>query len=168
MNPNQYIMGLFTDEDRTVTALRALEDSPWSVERVHSPFPSHRVQDELRLKKSKVGYFTLAGGIIGFFSGLGLAAYTAVQWNLIVSGKPIVALIPFFIVGFEFTVLFAVFGNILGFLALARLPRFKDLALHDPRCTGEHFGILVSCDKGQKSKLMDFIKEKGGEAKVFE
>jgi len=168
MNPKEYIMGLFTDEDRTVSALRALEDLPWNVERVHSPFPSHRVQDALRLKKSKVGYFTLAGGLIGFFSGIGLAAYTAVQWNLVVSGKPIVALIPFLIVGFEFTVLFAVFGNILGLLALARLPRFKDLALHDPRCTGEHFGILVSCDKGQGSRLVDFFQERGGEVKAFE
>jgi molybdopterin-containing oxidoreductase family membrane subunit len=168
MDPKQKIMGLFTDEDQTISALHALESSPWSVEGVHSPFPSHRVQDALKLKKSKVGYFTLAGGILGFLIGIGLAAHTAVQWNLVVSGKPVVALVPFFIVGFEFSVLFAIFGNVLGLLTQARLPRFKELAHHDPRCTGGHFGILVSYDKGQESKILEFFKEKGGEVKTFE
>lgn len=168
MNAKQHIMGLFTDEDQTISVLHALESSPWSVERVHSPFPSHKVQDALKLKKSKVGYFTLVGGFLGFFAGIGLAAYTAVQWNLVVSGKPVVALVPFFIVGFEFTVLFAIFGNVIGLLTQARLPRFKELAHHDPRCTGGHFGILVSCDNGQESEIVKFFEEKGGEVKTFE
>lgn len=168
MHPEHYVMGLFTDEGQTVSALGALERSPWIVERVHSPFPSHKVLDALKLKESKVGYFTLAGGIVGFFCGIGLSVHTAVQWNLVVSGKPIVAWLPFFIVGFEFAVLFAILGNVLGLLTQARLPRFKDLVHHDPRCTGGHFGILVSCDRAQESTLVDFFKERGGEAQVFE
>ena len=168
MKSKQHIMGLFTDENQTISVLHALESSPWSVEGVHSPFPSHGVQDALKLKKSKVGYFTLAGGILGFLIGIGLAAYTAVQWNLVVSGKPVVALIPFFIVGFEFAVLFAIFGNVLGLLTQARLPQFTDLTHHDPRCTGGHFGILVSCDNGQESKIVEFFEGKGGEVNTFE
>jgi hypothetical protein len=54
-----------------------------------------------------------------------LAAFTSLRWSLIVSGKPVVALVPFFIVGFEFTILFAVFGNVLGLISQARLPRFE-------------------------------------------
>ena len=96
MNANLLIMGLFTDESQTVSALAELERSAWTVERVHSPFQSHRVMEVLKLKKSKVGYFTLAGGILGFLCGIGLSIHTAVQWNLVVSGKPVVALIPFF------------------------------------------------------------------------
>jgi len=49
-----------------------------------------------------------------FFLGNSLAVYTSLQWSLIVSGKPVAALVPYFIVGFEFTILFAVFGNIVG------------------------------------------------------
>ena len=168
MSHRKYIMGLFEDEDRTTSALNALEGLPWTVERVHSPFSSHQVLEALKLPKSRVGYFTLAGGILGFFCGLGLAIFTATQWNLVVSGKPVVALAPFFIVGFEFTVLFAVFGNILGLLTQARLPRFNDLESYDTRCTAGHFGILVSCAKGQESRLAEFFQERGGEAKTFE
>ncbi len=110
------VMGLFTDEDRAASAIMALKKTPWHLKQVHSPVPSHKLSDALNLKKSKVGYFTLVGGIIGFFLGFALAMFTAAKWNLIVGGKPVIALVPFVIVGFEFTILFAVLGNVIGLL----------------------------------------------------
>jgi molybdopterin-containing oxidoreductase family membrane subunit len=121
----------------------------------------------LRVGKSKVDYFTLAGGIIGFLSGIGLAAYTSLQWNLIVSGKPVVALIPYLIVGFEFTVLFAVFGNMVGLVTQTLLPEYRSISTYDPRCSGEHFGVLASCAEGQQEALLAFFQEKGGEARFL-
>ena len=160
-------MGLFQDENLAVSAIQLLEASPWTLRRVHGPFPSRKIGDALKPKKSRVGYFTLAGGIIGFFMGIGLAIFTATRWDIIVSGKPVVALIPFFIVGFEFTILFAVLGNIIGLITQARLPDFKGLDQYDPRCSGDRFGLLASCDQGEEQALIDFFQEKGGEAKVF-
>jgi len=161
------VMGLFTDETQAISAIEAIKDSPWLLRRVHSPIPSHRISDALKLKTSKVGYFTLAGGIIGFFTGFLLAAFTASQWNLIVGGKPIIALVPFFIVGFEFTILFAIFGNVAGLIHQMRLPEFKGLEQYDPRCSGEHFGIMASCEAGDLEKLKAFFQTKGGEVKLF-
>lgn len=168
MASKRYVLGVFPDENRTLTALEDLNGSSWELDRVHSPFPSHQILDALALKKSPVGYFTLAGGITGFFTGVGLAVYTAVQWSLVVSGKPIVSLFPFFIVGFEFTILFSVFGTILGFLIQSRLPEFRSLKHYDPRCSGEHFGILASCEEGDEEGLKAFFQSRGGEAKLFE
>jgi len=105
MSAEYRVMGLFTDENQVVSAIRDIKDSPWTMHRVHSPIPSHKIDNALGSKKSKVGYFTLVGGITGFFAGFLLAAFTASQWNLIVSGKPVISLVPFFIVGFEFTIL---------------------------------------------------------------
>jgi molybdopterin-containing oxidoreductase family membrane subunit len=165
------VMGLFTDENQAVSTVEAIADSPWQLRRVHSPIPSHKLSDALNLKPSMVGWYTLAGGITGFFTGFIVAAYTAVQWNLIVSGKPIVALVPFFIVGFEFTVLFAIFGNVIGLIAglihQMQLPGFKGLEHYDPRCSGEHFGITASCEAGDLEKLKAFFQTQGGEVKVF-
>jgi len=122
----------------------------------------------LNLKKSKIGLFTLAGGIIGFFSGFALAIFTSTRWDLIVSGKPIISLIPFFIVGFEFTILFSVFGNVIGLLTQARLPSFKGLdQYYDPRCSGEYFGILAACEAGQQNELKNFFQQNGAEIKEF-
>ena len=168
MQPKRYIMGLFKDEDQVVSTVEALKDSPFELKRVNTPFPNHKILDALKLKKSKVGYFTLAGGILGFFTGLGLAIICATKWGLIVSGKPVISLIPFFIVGFEFTILFAVFGNVIGLLALGGLPSFKGLKYYDPRCSADHFGILATCKIDQQENLSEFFKSKGGQVTVFE
>ena len=168
MQVKRYVLGLFPDEKKTASVIEALEISPWVVDRVHSPFPSHKIFEALKLKPSRVGYFTLTGGILGFFTGFALAVYTAVQWNLIVWGKPVVAWIPFVIVGFEFTVLFSVFGNVIGLLAQCRLPEFKSLKQYDPRCSAEHFGIVVSCEEEEQAELIGFFKNQGGEARVFD
>ena len=93
MGEMRHIMGLFQDENRAVNAVKALERSPWKLLRVHSPIPSHKIAEALKLKKSKVGYFTLAGGILGFLSGFALALFAATRWSLIVSGKPILILL---------------------------------------------------------------------------
>jgi hypothetical protein len=162
------VMGLFVNEDQAVAAITELADSPWSLKRVHSPIPSHRIAEALKLKKSPVGFFTLFGGIFGFVSGFTLAAFTAARWDLIVSGKPILAWIPFVIVGFEFTILFSVFGNVAGLLLLARLPRLAGLKIYDPRCSGDHFGVLAACEVGQQQELQAFFKQRGAEIRVFE
>ena len=168
MADRYYVLGLFRDGNQAAKAVETLRGGPWNLEKVHSPFPHHGIFEALRLKKSKVGYFTLAGGIFGFFAGLVLSIFTAVQWNLIVSGKPIVALIPFFIVGFEFTILFSVLGNIFGFLTQACLPDFKGLKIYDPRCSGDRFGVVASCAPGEEEGLKGFFQERGGESRLFD
>ncbi len=85
-----------------------------------------------------------------------------------VSGKPIIAIIPFIVVGFEATILGAVFGNVLGLLTQGRLPNYKGLKHYDPRCSGEHFGVLASCDAEQESGLKEFLQNQGAEIRVFD
>lgn len=161
------IMGIFGRADQAASAIRGLRNTEYTLERVHSPIPSHTIADALRLPKSKVGWFTLAGGILGFFAGFLLAAFTATRWHLIVGGKPVVALVPFFIVGFEFTILFAVFGNIVGLITQAGLPRVKGYPEYDPRFTSDRFGVLASCTVDEQSDLCRFFEAKGAEVKIF-
>jgi Protein of unknown function (DUF3341) len=167
MPSEQQVMGLFKDENLAAAAIESLAGSPWKLQAVNSPFPSEKILKAVKARKSNVGYFTLVGGIIGFLSGIGLATYTSLQWSLIVSGKPVVAFIPFLIVGFEFTVLFAVFGNIVGLMTQTRLPEYQGMSTYDPKCSGEHFGVLASCAEGQQGALLAFLQEKGAEAKFL-
>ncbi|MDP4726496.1 MAG: DUF3341 domain-containing protein [Desulfobacterales bacterium] len=165
---DKYIMGLFKSEDQAVAAVHGLKESQWTLHRVHSPIPSHKLSEALKLKTSKVGWFTLCGGIFGFFAGFALAILTAERWDLIVSGKPVRALVPFVIVGFEFTVLFAILGNLVGFLTQTRLPRLQNLEHYDERCSGEHFGVLASCQEDQQEGLHSLFVENGGIVRVFD
>lgn len=166
--PNErHIMGLFKNEDHVISAVEALKTSPYEFIRVNTPIPSHKIMQALKLKKSKVGWFTLCGGIIGFLAGFGLAVYTATRWNMIVSGKPILAIIPFVVVGFEATILFAVFGNVIGLLTQMKLPNDAWLKYYDSRCSGEHFGVLAACEANQEDGLEDFFRQRGAEVKSF-
>lgn len=162
------VMGVFDSEQATVSAIRAMDDTPWVPKRVHSPVPSHRIAEALKVKTSRVGLFTLAGGIIGFCSGFALAAFTASRWHLMVSGKPVMSWIPFFIVGFEFTILFAVFGNVVGLIHQMQLPGFKGLRHYDPRCSGENYGILVECGSGEEGDVEEFFQHRGAQIRRFE
>ncbi|MGD8761256.1 MAG: DUF3341 domain-containing protein [Desulfobacteraceae bacterium] len=168
MSLERHIMGLFKDEDQVVDAINKLKQTSYKFIRVNMPLPSHKIMEALKVKKSLVGWFTLGGGIFGFFGGFALSIYTATQWNLIVGGKPIIAIIPFIVVGFEATILCAVFGNILGLVTQSRLPNYKLLRNYDPRCSGEHFGVLASCAVEQQEGLKDFFQQQGGEVRVFE
>jgi molybdopterin-containing oxidoreductase family membrane subunit len=168
MATDRHVFGVFPDEAGTISAIRDMNGRSWRLERVHSPFPSHEIMAALNLKKSPVGYFTLAGGILGFLTGIAFAIFTSVQWHLVVSGKPVIAWFPFIIVGFEFTILFSVFGNVLGLLVHGDLPDFKGIKRYDPRCSGEHFGILAACQEGEEEGLVDFLRSKGAEVKIFD
>ena len=167
MPGEQHIMGIFRDEDKVISTVEDLKASPYRFVRVNMPIPSHKIMDALNLKKSRVGWFTLCGGIIGFLAGFALAIFTATRWNLIVSGKPIVAIIPFVVVGFEATILFAVFGNVIGLLTQMRLPDQGWLKHYDPRCSGEHFGVLAACSPDQAEELKTFFRNQGAEIGEF-
>ena len=99
---------------------------------MHSPIPSHVIGHALECPRAGWAGLPWSAGWSGFFSGFWLAIFTATRWALIVGGKPVVALVPFFIVGFEFTILFAVFGNVLGLISQARLPDFEREPGYDP------------------------------------
>ena len=168
MARKRHIMGLFKSEDRVVDAINELNKSDYQFVRVNTPIPSHKIMDALKLKKSWVGWFTLCGGILGFIGGFALAIFTATRWNMIVSGKPIIAIVPFVVVGFEATILGSVFGNVLGLLTQTRLPSFRWFKYYDPRCSGEHFGVLAACEIEKEDGLKDFFQKQGAEIKAFE
>ncbi|MEW5908259.1 MAG: DUF3341 domain-containing protein [Thermodesulfobacteriota bacterium] len=167
MGPEKSILGFFPSEDRAAHAILALRGTSWSVKKVLSPVPGPKIFDALNLRKSRIGYFTLAGGVIGFFTGFALAAFTALQWELIVGGKPVVSLVPFFIVGFEFTILFAVFGNVAGLIHQMKLPDYKGLVELDPYRDVNRFGILSSCPLEEEGSLIAFFKEHGAEETII-
>jgi len=155
------ITGLFKSEEETLAAIHEIRENGWQVKEVRSPVPADRIAEALGRRKSRVGWFTLTGGVIGFFSGFSLAAFTATRWNLIVSGKPVLSWIPFFIIAFEFTILFAVFGNVLGLLTQAGLPAKAYETNYHEECSGDMYGIEAVADPGQAERLEEVIGRTG-------
>jgi hypothetical protein len=89
-----------------------------------SPFPIHGLDKAMGLKRSIVPRFSLTGGIIGFFTGMSLIWWTgAVDYPLIVGGKPYFSPMFAFPVAYELTILFTAFATIGGMLFLNGLPK---------------------------------------------
>lgn len=149
--------GLFKTQKETLAAIEKIQANGWEVTEVHSPIPSGAIARALGRKKSRVGWFTLTGGIIGFFSGFALAVFTATRWNLIVSGKPIVSWIPFFVIAFECTILFAVLGNVLGILTQVGLPDLEYEKNYSTECSGELYGIEVTSTPEDVDSLKNLL-----------
>jgi hypothetical protein len=104
-----------------------------------SPFAIHGLDDAVGLKRSPLGYIVLAIGICGTASALLLQWWTgAVDYPLVIGGKPLFAFEFSIPVTFELTVLFSAFAAVLGMFALNGLPRF-----HHPSMHYKHFGSVT-------------------------
>ncbi|MBU2646717.1 DUF3341 domain-containing protein [bacterium] len=154
------ITGLFDTESATLSAVREIQAQGWKVKEVHSPIPSDKLAAALNRKKSVIGWFTLTGGVTGFISGFSLAIFAATRWSLIVGGKPIVSWIPFFVIAFEFTILFAVLGNVAGLVTQIGIPA-KMGANYHPDCSGSVYGVLAESTPEDAEKLRLLLQNKG-------
>ena len=107
---------------------------------VLTPVPVPEAERLLRVRPSRVRFFTLAGGIAGVVTGFAFPILTMRSWPLMVSAKPIVSIPPFVIIAFALTILFGSLAALLGFLHLTRLPSPR--AILTPAEHGNAFVII--------------------------
>lgn len=88
-----------------------------------TPFPVHGLDKAMGLKRSIVPRISLCGGILGFTTGMTMIWWTgAVDFPLIVGGKPLFSPMFAFPVSYELTILFTAFATIIGMFVVNRLP----------------------------------------------
>jgi hypothetical protein len=119
--------GLLARFDRPAELLRAAERARAAGYRrldAYSPFPVEGLADALGLRPTRLPFLVLAGGVAGGMAGFGLQVWAmAVDYPLVVAGKPFVSWPAFVPVTFELTVLCAALATVLGLFALSGLPR---------------------------------------------
>src|SRR4051812_8969995 len=88
-----------------------------------TPFPVHGLDKAMGLKRSIVPRISLAGGITGFCTGMGLIYFADAYANrLTVGGKPYFSPMFAFPVSYELTILFTAFATIIGMFLVNGLP----------------------------------------------
>jgi hypothetical protein len=88
-----------------------------------TPLPVHGLDKAMGLKRSLVPRISLAGGIIGFITGMTMIWWTgAVDYPLMVGGKPNFSPMFAFPVAYELTILFTAFATIIGMFLVNGLP----------------------------------------------
>lgn len=159
------VVGVFAHVDSTVQAIRDLRARGFGDFTVYSPLPVEEIEAEVeRLRPmSRVRLFTLIGGLTGTASGFALTIWSALKWNLVTGGKPIVSIPPFIVIAFELTILLGGLATLLALLVLGRIPRYRPSPGYDPRFTVDRFGIAVACPPDRAEAVGQLLRAVGAE-----
>src|SRR5262245_842585 len=162
------IVGVFAHVDTTVRALEELRAKGYHDLTVYTPIPVHEIEDVVERDRpvSKVRIFTLLGGLTGLASGWIITAWTALEWGLIVGGKPAMSLPvspPYVVIMFELMILFGGIATLIGMVTLGRLPRFSVSPSYDPRFSNDRFGVAVHCTPDRAASVREILSHAGVE-----
>lgn len=156
------LLGVFAHKDALLEALRRARSTDIEIRDVFTPVPYHEVEDLLASRKSPLRFITFKGAVLGLVGGIALAILTSLTWNLIVGGKPVTSLVPFLVVGFEFTILFGALATLAGLLLLAGLPyrRFPGPAFR-PEFSRDRFGVWLVPAASKAAAAREILEEAG-------
>src|ERR1700730_11119875 len=120
-------------------AAEKVRDSGFRKWDVFTPFPIHGMDKAMGLKNSMVGWFSFIGGVAGYTTGMLMIWWmNAVDYPIVIGGKPMFSPFSAFPPSYELTILFGSFGSLGGMLFLNRLPR-----LHHPLLKNRRFALAT-------------------------
>lgn len=160
------VWGIFENLDEMTDAIEDVRENgirPTTL----SPCPRHEIEHALGKQYTFVPWIALAFGALGCLIGYSFPAWTASDWVLPVSGKPILTIPAFTIIGFELTILFAAIHTlagltILGFIDTLRFPIPKGAKKYT-RFQRDRFGVVVRCDESRLNEFETIMKNHGAE-----
>jgi hypothetical protein len=139
------LVSVFDFPDDVASVIKKLRGRGFDEIEAYSPAPFEQISEALDDRPSKVRAFTLVGGLVGVVTGFGMQIWMSLEWPIKVAGKAFASIPPYFIVGFELTILFGGILTLIGLLLVGRLyPRPLDRA-YSARFSGEEFGVAVRC-----------------------
>jgi hypothetical protein len=138
--PQTYgIIAEFETPAAVMHAAEKVRDSGFRKWDVFTPFPVHGMDKAMGLKNSRVGWFSFIGGVTGYTCGMLMIWWmNAVDYPIVIGGKPMFSPFAAFPPSYELTILLGSFGSLLGMLFLNRLPR-----LHHPLLKHRRFALAT-------------------------
>src|SRR5271155_4015077 len=141
------IMAEFETPAATLHAAQKVHDAGFHNWDVFTPFPIHGMDRAMGINNSKVGWFSFIGGCTGYLTGMLMIWFVnAVDYRIVIGGKPMFSPFAAFPPSYELTILFCSFGAFLGMLFLNRLPRLHHPLLKNPRfalATHDRFFVVI-------------------------
>jgi hypothetical protein len=142
MNKPYGLLAEFDTSADILCAAEAVRRAGYRQWDVFTPFPVQGMDEAMGLKRSPVGWCAFFGGTAGFAGGnLMVWWMSAVDYPILVGGKPTFSPLAAFPPSFELAILFGVLGALAGMLFLNRLPRLHHPLLKNGRFKG------ATCDK---------------------
>ena len=106
------VMGEFSEPDELVDAGRKIREMGYTKLDAMSPFPVHGIDDAIGVPPSKLGWIVIWFSAVGAATALLLIWYVgAINYRLVIGGKPLFDFSYSIPVTFELTVLFSAFAS---------------------------------------------------------
>jgi len=147
--------------DATVDAIKELREKGFEEITAFAPFPEHHIEHALGYTHSPVRLFTLIGGLTGMATGLAFTTFTAMDWPLVVGGKPILSIPAFVIPTFEMTILFGALFTVVGVFWNMRIPDIRAQVVYDPEFSGGRFGVYVTAPADRIGQARSILESQG-------
>ncbi|HET9300261.1 MAG TPA: DUF3341 domain-containing protein [Candidatus Polarisedimenticolaceae bacterium] len=117
------VLAQFRDPAALTRACQAVRDAGFTKWDAHSPFPVHGLDGAMGLKRSILPGIIFVAAMLGAVGALALQGWTsAVDYPLVISGKPLFSWQAFVPIIFELAVLCGALAAVFGMLGLNQLP----------------------------------------------
>lgn len=144
------VMGEFDEPEELVKAGRAIRGLGYTKLDAMTPFPVHGIDEALGIPYSKIGWIVLGGAIAGILTAQILIYYVgAIDYPLIIGGKPLFDFTYSIPPTFELAVLFSAITTFMFTWALCGLPRLYHPALNyrkAHRASDDRFLLIIEAD----------------------
>ena len=162
------VAGLFDTPDEIMNAAEKVSSAGYKEMDVHTPYPVHGMDDAMKLKSTKLGFFSFAMGFVGTCLALLMIGWmSGIDYPSIVGGKPFFTIPPAIPITFEVTVLLAALTTVgVMLVVLNKLP-WNNNPLMDTdymkSVSVDKFGIIIKADdpKFDKAEVENLFKELG-------
>lgn len=165
--PQPEMLGYLAEFDSVEALLKAAEktrDAGFKKFDCFTPFPIHGLDDAMGTKPTILPFIVLGAACVGGLTALGMQIFTnGIDYQYLISGKPIISMPSNIPVLFELMVLFSAFATFLGMLALNELPKlynalFRVSPFRDVTTDKFFLGIEAADPKFVEDKTKSFLE----------
>lgn len=160
-------LGLFSNVATSAKAVERLLEAGFDEKEITSlsstPYP-----DGVLVKtkhRSWFHWFSLAGGLTGGVCGFVLAVGTAWIYPVQTGDKPIISYYSSAIITYEFAMLFAIIGAVVGMFLEMGLPPWSRKR-YDPAISEGYIGICVQADSEQRQSEAEQVMQRAGAQRI--
>ncbi len=172
MSEDKQLYGLlveFDDVNKLRSAAESVRDAGYTKWDCHSPFPIHGMDGAMGIKPTIIPWIVLVAGTTGAVIGLAMQWWmNAVDYQIIISGKPMFSLPANIPVIFELTILLSALATVGCLFAFNGFPM-----LYHPLFSSERFAratddrfflVIEACDpKFHLDQTRQMLESMGGE-----
>ncbi len=144
------VMGEFSEPEDLVEAGRRIREMGYTKIDAMTPFPVHGIDEAIGIPYSKIGWIVICGALAGITTAQVLIYYVgAIDYPLIIGGKPLFDFTYSIPPTFELAVLFSAITTFMCTWALSGLPRLYHPSMNyrsAHRASDDRFLLVVEAD----------------------